>query len=129
VSEKAILRDAQPTIVICTRDRDRATAFYRDILGLSLESEDDYAAVFCTGGITLRLSLVADFVPHGHTILGFRVEDVRAAVSALHEKGVTFQRIPRLKHDELGIWTAPLGTPSVAWLADPDGNLLSISNV
>lgn len=129
MSDTGILQNAQPTIVICTKDRARATAFYRDILGLSLDSEDHFAAVFRTGGITLRLSLVPDFVPHGHTILGFRVQDVRGTVQALREKGVAFQQIPRLKQDELGIWTAPGGTPSVAWLADPDGNLLSISNV
>jgi len=129
VTDTGILQNAQPAIIICTRDRARATAFYRDILGLTFESEDNFAAIFGTGGVTLRLSLVPDFVPHGHTILGFRVQDVRGTVQALQQKGVTFQRVPHLKQDDLGIWTAPGGSPSVAWLADPDGNLLSISNV
>jgi len=129
MSDTGILQNAQPTIIVCTRDRQRATTFYRDILGLRLESEDDFATIFRTGGITLRLSLVADFVPHEHTILGFVVEDVPATVEALRQKGVTFQRFPRLKQDEVGIWTAPGGTPTVAWLQDPDGNLLSISNI
>jgi len=129
MSNPGILQNARPAIIVCTRDRQRATAFYRDILGLPLESENGFAAIFRTGGVTLRLSLVADFVPHGHTILGFVVADVPAAVRALGEKGVAFQQVPRLQQDELGIWTAPGGTPSVAWLADPDGNLLSISNV
>jgi len=57
------------------------------------------------------------------------MEDVRTTVQALLRKGVTFRRFSHLKQDELGIWTTPGGTPTVAWLQDPDGNLLSISNV
>jgi catechol 2,3-dioxygenase-like lactoylglutathione lyase family enzyme len=126
VTDTGILQHAQPAIIICSRDRVRATAFYRDVLGLTLESEDKFAAVFRTGGVTLRLSLVADFVPHGHTILGFRVADVRATVQALRQKGAAFQRFPHLTQDESAIWTAPPGTPTVAWFKDPDGNLLSV---
>ena len=75
-----ILETAKPAIVICTRDRARATAFYRDTLGLTLAHEDKFAAVFNTGGVTLRISTVADFTPHEHTILGFNVPDVAATV-------------------------------------------------
>lgn len=124
-----ILEAAEPAIIICTRDRAIATQFYRDTLGLALDHEDKFAAVFNTGGVTLRVSLVADFVPHEHTILGFCVEDVAAAVKALRGKGVTFNTFPHLKHDELGLWTAPGGAVQVAWFKDPDGNLLSVTNV
>jgi hypothetical protein len=33
-----VLADAKPAIIICTRDRVRAAAFYRDTLGLKLLS-------------------------------------------------------------------------------------------
>ncbi|HYL62889.1 MAG TPA: VOC family protein [Candidatus Methylomirabilis sp.] len=124
-----ILENATPAIVLCTRDRARATAFYRDTLGLRLAHEDNFAAVFDTGGVTLRVSVVPDFTPHEHTILGFRVQDVPSTVKALREKGVVFSIHPHMKHDELGIWTAPGGAIRVAWLKDPDGNVLSITNV
>lgn len=124
-----ILEHAIPTVVICTRDRARATAFYRDVLGLLLESEDNFAAIFRVGAVTLRVSTVADFVAHEHTILGFRVADVPATVEVLREKGVVFKKLPHLKQNELGIWTAPGAAVTVAWLADPDGNVLSVSNV
>jgi catechol 2,3-dioxygenase-like lactoylglutathione lyase family enzyme len=123
-----ILETAKPAIIICTRDRARATAFYRDTLGLTLDHEDDFAAVFNTGGVTLRVSAVPDFTPHEHTILGFHVADVSAAVQALREKGVAFNLYPRFRQDELGIWTAPGGSIQVAWLKDPDGNVLSVTN-
>ena len=123
-----ILESAKPAIIICTRDRSRATPFYRDTLGLTLAYEDNFAAVFSIGGVTLRISTVADFVPHEHTILGFRVPDVLATVQALREKGVTFQIYPHMRQDELGILTVPGGTVRVAWFKDPDGNVLSVTN-
>ena len=123
-----ILESAIPAIIICTRDRARSTAFYRDTLGLKLVSEDNFAAVFEAGGVTVRVSLVPDFVPHDHTILGFRLPDVNAAVSALREKGVTFNLYSHLKQDSLGIWTASGEAMRVAWLKDPDGNVLSVTN-
>ena len=122
-----VLSAAKPAIVICTRDRARATAFYRDVLGLELAYEDGLAAVFNIGGITLRVSVVADFVPHEHTILGFVVPDVAATVRALREMGVVFSIYPGFKQDELGILNAPGGNVRVAWMKDPDGNVLSVT--
>jgi catechol 2,3-dioxygenase-like lactoylglutathione lyase family enzyme len=123
-----ILESAKPAIIICTRDRSRATAFYRNTLGLSLSHEDNFAAVFNTAGVTLRLSVVADFTPHEHTILGFHVPDLPATVKALHEKGVTFNLYSHFRQDDLGVWTAPGGSVQVAWFKDPDGNVLSLTN-
>lgn len=123
-----ILETAEPAIVICTADRARSTAFYRDTLGLTLAREDNFASIFNTGGVTLRVSTVADFNPHEHTILGFIVPDVAAAVNALREKGVPFNFYPGFKQDELGILALPGGNVRVAWFKDPDGNVLSVTN-
>src|SRR5579864_1680768 len=123
-----ILEFAKPVIVICTRDRARAAAFYRETLGLVMTSEDNFAAVFNVGGIALRVSTVADFVPHEHTILGFNVPDVTATVKALREKGITFNKYNGFSQDELGILTVPGTAVRVAWFTDPDGNVLSVTN-
>lgn len=123
-----ILEAAEPAIIICTRDRARATRFYRDALGLPVAYEDNFAAVFNTGGIMLRVSFVIDFVPHDHTILSFKVPNVAATVKALREKGVKFNLYSHIKQDDLGIWTAPGGAIQVAWFGDPDGNVLSVTN-
>ena len=122
-----ILENAKPAIVICAKDRARATTFYRDTLGLALALEDDLAAVFKLGEATLRISSLPDWTPHEHTILGFCVPDVSAAVRALMEKGVTFARYGHVPQDELGICTLPGGI-RVAWFKDLDGNVLSVTN-
>jgi len=123
-----ILETAKPVIVICTRDRERAAAFYRETLGLTMAYEDNFAFVFQVGGITLRVSTVADFIPHEHTILGFNVADVETTVRALRDKGVRFNIYQGFGQDELGIWNAPGGVVRVAWFKDLDGNVLSVTN-
>ena len=123
-----ILETAIPAIVICTRDRARSTEFYRDTLGLALAYEDELAAVFNIAGVTLRVSFVADFTPHEHTIVGFHVPDVEATVKALREKGIAFNTYVGFPLNELGILTLPGGGLSVAWFKDPDGNVLSVTN-
>ena len=124
-----ILQSATPLILICVRDRTRGIGFYRDTLGLTLTLEDKFAAVFDLGGVMLRVSTLPDFVPHEHSILGFRVKDVPTAVKALRDKGVVFNIYPHFKQDELGIWTVPGGNTHVAWFKDPDGNVLSLTDV
>ena len=93
-----------------------------------MTSEDNLAAVFNVGGIALRVSTVADFAPHEHTILGFNVPDVTVAVKALHEKGITFNKYNGFNQDELGILTIPGTAVRVAWFTDLDGNVLSVTN-
>jgi catechol 2,3-dioxygenase-like lactoylglutathione lyase family enzyme len=123
-----ILETARAAVIICTRDREKATAFYRDVLGLSLAYADSLAAVFQIGDSTLRVSLVADFTPHEHTVLGFSVPNVEATVAALKAHGVTFNFYPKFKQNELGVLTLPGGTIQVAWFTDPDGNVISVTN-
>ncbi len=124
-----ILTTAKPIILICTWDVPRTAAFYRDILGLAPVSEDKYAAVFTTGGVTLRVSLVPDFAVNGHTVMGFQVEDLVGTIQALREKSIVLHRPEGLSLDEMGIWNVPGGLGQVAWIADPQGNLLSLTNV
>lgn len=124
-----ILESAVPVTVICTRNLASATAFYRDTLGLPLATQDRFGSLFAIAGVTVRVSEVADFVAHEHTILGFQVPDVAATVRALAAKGVKFNRYPKFHQDDLGILTFPSGEGHVAWFADPDGNLLSVTDV
>jgi catechol 2,3-dioxygenase-like lactoylglutathione lyase family enzyme len=113
---------------LTTNDAARATAFYRDVLGFGLLSEDNYAVVFDANGTMLRINKGRDFTPAHGTVLGWEVEDIYAAVRELTAQGVQFEQfnLPFMKQDELGVWTPDNGD-HVAWFRDPDRNLLSIS--
>ena len=121
-----MLQSAKLVAFSATSDAARAKAFYGDVLGLRLISEDGFALVFDAQGTTLRVSLVKDVVTAPYTVLGWEVSDIVAAVRGLVAKGVQFERYPWMHQDELGVWSAPDGG-SVAWFKDPDGNLLSVS--
>ena len=119
----------QPIIAfVPTTEPERARAFYRDQLGLTLVSDElPFALVFDVNGVMLRITAVRDLKPGGYTILGWKIADIRSAVSAMQARGVAFERYPGMEQDDLGIWTAPGGSAKVAWFRDPDGNTLSLS--
>jgi catechol 2,3-dioxygenase-like lactoylglutathione lyase family enzyme len=121
-----VLRQAKLVAFTAVSDAARARAFYRDVLGLKLISEDGFAIVFDAHGTTLRVSLVKEVVAAPYTVLGWGVADIAAAVKGLSAAGVQFERYPWMEQDDLGIWSAP-GGARVAWFKDPDGNLLSVS--
>ena len=109
-----------------TADAKRARAFYADVLGLRLVSEDDFALVFDAGGTPLRVAIVPEVAAAPYTVLGWRVDDIAGVVKVLTVRGASFQRYDGMDQDPAGIWTSP-GGARVAWFKDPDGNVLSLT--
>lgn len=111
---------------VATTNADNAKEFYADLLGLTLESEDDYALVFDANGTMLRIQKTESVTPPAYTVLGWHVDDIARLATSLAEQGVQFERFAGLEQDDLGIWTTPGGS-RVAWFKDPDGNILSLT--
>jgi catechol 2,3-dioxygenase-like lactoylglutathione lyase family enzyme len=113
---------------IATNDAGKAKTFYGDVLGFRLMNDDEYALSFDANGTMLRVNKARDFQPAQGTVLGWEVDDIRAAIRELAPRGVRFEQfgLPFMQQDELGVWTPPNGD-QVAWFKDPDGNVLSIS--
>ena len=106
---------------------DEARAFYQDTLGLTLLSEDPFAAVFDAHGTMLRLSRVGEFAPVPFAVLGWGVSNIEEAIDGLADRGVAFERYEGMEQDERGIWTVPGAGVRIAWFKDPDGNTLSLT--
>jgi catechol 2,3-dioxygenase-like lactoylglutathione lyase family enzyme len=121
-----MLANATLQPMLATARADAARAFYRDTLGLTLNSDDIFALVFAVGDGEVRIAKAPAVTPSLYAVMGFIVDDIAAIVARLTEKGVAFERYGFLVQDAAGIWTAPSGT-QVAWFRDPDGNLLSLS--
>lgn len=113
---------------VATAAPERARRFYAEVLGLTLRSEDDVALVFDANGIMLRVVRVAEVSPLERTVLGWQVADIQITVRQLAGRGVRFERYTFMTQDDIGIWTAPDGS-RVAWFKDPDGNLLSLTQL
>ncbi|MBS0395496.1 MAG: VOC family protein [Proteobacteria bacterium] len=97
-----------------------ATAWYRDVLGLTHLYSFGELAFFDMGGVRLFLSR-GGAAPAGESILYFRVDDIRAAHAGLAARGVEFVSAPHRIHRHAD------GTEE--WLAffnDPEGRPLAL---
>jgi catechol 2,3-dioxygenase-like lactoylglutathione lyase family enzyme len=123
----ALPTSAQSMSFIVTRDREKARAFYGDVLGFPKIHEDDFALVYDMNGTQLRISTLAEFQAQPHTVLGWQVPDIASVAKTLRSRGVAFTVYDGMGQDELGIWTVPGSKSRVAWFLDPDGNNLSLT--
>jgi catechol 2,3-dioxygenase-like lactoylglutathione lyase family enzyme len=121
-----LLAESELMAFVATADADRARAFYRDTLSLTLIEEHAFALVFDSAGTTLRVQKVESVAPIPYTALGWRVADIHTSIRGLVERGVSFERFPGIDQDADGVWMTPDGI-AVAWFKDPDGNMLSVS--
>jgi predicted enzyme related to lactoylglutathione lyase len=97
-------------------DMNRAVAFYRDTLGLTLKSASPGWSEFATGETTLALHPASAENPAGSTHLGFGTPDVQAFHQALTAAGVRFTRAPE-----------PLHGVTLAEFVDSEGGRCSVS--
>jgi len=105
-------------ISIIVHDLQRATAFYRDALGLPLLFTAGNLAFFDCGGVRLMLGPAeTPELDHPSSILYFRVSDLTTAHQRLVDMGVQIVAPPRL--------IAPMPTYDL-WMAafrDSEGNI------
>ena len=121
-----MLNSSDLVAFIGVSDLERARQFYAGTLELTLRDEMPFALVAQVGGTMLRITAVGPVTPVQHTVLGWGVPDIAAAVDHLVDRGVRFSRYDDMEQDERGVWTAPGGS-QVAWFLDPDGNNLSVT--
>jgi methylmalonyl-CoA/ethylmalonyl-CoA epimerase len=105
-------------ISIIVKDVDRATAFYRDVLGLPLLFTVPGMAFFDCGGVRLMLGTASSpELDHPSSIFYFRVPDIQAGYQRLVQKNVEIVAPPRL--------IAPMPTHDL-WMTgfkDSEGNI------
>jgi len=84
-------------ISIIVKDVERATAFYRDVLGLKLLFTVPSMAFFDCGGVRLMLGTASSpELDHPSSILYFRVADIHAGHQRLVTAGAEIVAPPRL---------------------------------
>jgi methylmalonyl-CoA/ethylmalonyl-CoA epimerase len=84
-------------ISIIVKDLERATAFYRDVLGLPLLFTVPGMAFFDCGGVRLMLGTASSpELDHPSSILYFRVPDIQAGYQRLVHHSVEIVAPPRL---------------------------------
>jgi catechol 2,3-dioxygenase-like lactoylglutathione lyase family enzyme len=113
---------------VATANAPRARDFYENTLGLTFVEDGPYALVFDLNGTMLRIQKVKALTPAPYTSLGWEVRDIAGQV---RRPLVTRRCLRALRVDGTGRdrhLDEPEGS-KVAWFKDPDGNLLSLSQL
>ena len=107
-------------IAIVCKDVGRATAFYRDVLGVRfLFAAGPQLSFFDIGGTRLMLS-AAEGEANGKSVLYFFVDDVDSVSGTLAERGASFVNAPHVvaKMQDHDLWLAEF--------RDSEGNILAL---
>ena len=106
-------------IAVTVEDVERATAFYRDVLGVPFLFDAPGLAFFNLGGVRLMLSR-PEGVESSASLLYFRAADIQASYETLLSHGVEFIEAPQVVHrtDDYEV--------SIASFYDSEGNVMAI---
>ncbi len=102
-----------------------AETFYSDTLGLEVSEANGLLTLHLAGDRPTIVYPRPGHQPAAYTILNFPVDDIDAAVDALVQRGVAFERYEGFEQDEKGIARGG-GGPFIAWFRDPAGNILAV---
>ena len=108
-------------IAIVVSDVERATAFYRDTLGMRFLFAFPGLAFFDCNGVRLMLSRPeGQQQPRTGSVIYFRVTDIEHVGTTLRERGVAFEDEPHLiaRMPDHDLW--------MTFFRDPDGNLYGL---
>ena len=128
-----MLAAANIEAVVPVSDLEAALTFYSGTLGLSViehvgdaQGRREARLAAGEGSLTIYESEAAG--RSGATVAAFLVKDLDGVLAALRSRGVTpiDYDLPHLR-TEGGV--ATIGRTRVAWIADPDGNLLAVNTV
>lgn len=110
-------------VILTVSNLDKELSFYRDVLGMRVNSviPGDFAFLD-GGGIVLALRQGREKLNPGLTEVVFEVEDVMATYEELKKKGVAFPYAPRAVTENK---TSDLHATD---FRDPDGQILSITS-
>lgn len=108
-------------IAISVQDIVRATAFYRDTLGLRLLFEFPGLAFFDCGGVRLMLAKPEKAeLDHAASLIYYKVDDIHAAHAVLAARGVTIENAPEVvaKMPDHDLW--------ISAFRDTENNILAL---
>ncbi|KJK57521.1 VOC family protein [Saccharothrix sp. ST-888] len=121
-----MLTDAPVYAVIPAVDLARATAFYRDALGLKPAVESAEEVRFESGGTRFSVYRTPNGGKAAHTLASWKVTGLDAEMADLRSRGVVFEEydMPGLKTVD-GV--AEAEGMRCAWFKDSEGNILCLA--
>ena len=122
--------------VLPAQDGDRARAFYRDVLGLTLicGPTDDPMMLTAGAATSIVVTELPDRTPPPYPVVSFLVEGIEALVEELKACGASFEALPGSasfagRAGALQGEVTDFGTVKSAWLKDSEGNLPALNEI
>jgi catechol 2,3-dioxygenase-like lactoylglutathione lyase family enzyme len=125
-----MLNDHDSSAILAVTDLERARAFYGGVLGLELAEEGGPEGVLIyRTGATRLVVYQSEYAGtnRANAVVWSVGGELDAIVAALEAKGARFEHYPGLGRLEGNIHHA--GGAKLAWLKDPDGNVLHINSM
>jgi catechol 2,3-dioxygenase-like lactoylglutathione lyase family enzyme len=123
------LSDCIVESLLAVSDLERARGFYEQQLGLVPGLVEEQGVRYpCAQGTRIFIYLSQENAGKSPaTLAGWIVDDLEQTMDELASRGVRFEQYdqPGLKTDERGVFDA--GPFKAAWIKDPDGNTLAIT--
>lgn len=121
-----MLEDGPLQAVIPATDLARAKAFYTDTLGLKVVEQGEEEMTCECGATQFTIYHTPSGGQAAHTLASFKVADLDGEMSALGERGITFE-----EYDFPGLKTvngvAEGDGVRAAWFKDSEGNILCLA--
>jgi predicted enzyme related to lactoylglutathione lyase len=115
--------------LVAVSDLGTARRFYEHQLGLAPAEEEEQAVRYpCADGSAIGVYLSPENAGRSPaTLAGWFVDDLDRTMEELTSRGVAFEQYdqPGLKTDAQGVFDA--GRFRAAWIKDPDGNTLALT--
>ncbi len=107
-------------ISLTVADLARATAFYRDVVGLPLLFEVPNMSFFDCGGVRMMMTLPEEGEPIANSVFYLVVSDIDAEHEAMAQRGAEFVKEPHLlaRMPDHELW--------MAFFRDSESNLMAL---
>jgi catechol 2,3-dioxygenase-like lactoylglutathione lyase family enzyme len=134
MTKRVTLEDSHVATRLPVQDLERARLFYSEKLGFEPVEERPGGLLYCCTSGSFALFISSGASSSEYTQMAFEVADLKATVTALQARGVTFEEydLPGLRTMD-GIAEVDGNYPSkggigelAAWFKDSEGNLLGI---
>lgn len=122
-----VLADASLTATIPVTDLQAAHGFYGETLGLEIDAWlDEEIRYTASSGARLAVFEREEASWAEHALAAFEVDDLDRVVHELEQLGVEFQSF-QAEGLEMEGAIAERGGERIAWMLDPDGNVLALT--
>jgi catechol 2,3-dioxygenase-like lactoylglutathione lyase family enzyme len=126
-----MLKDCSSSAIVAVRDLARAKRFYGETLGLELDGDGQGGVLAFRTGATRLIVYPSDHAGtnRANAAVWSCGDEIDAIVADLEAKSVAFEHYPELEGLRIEGNMHVAGGMKLAWLKDPDGNILHLNTM